>query len=275
MSATNTYVVVALEFNPPNHTIRELEQASEMIVAQKGALKDCDIQAIIAAAGDVHRNHFFRAIWATIAVGLASSAAHIEKIVELAKIEHDPEVALALADAAATRPHEMEKVLFALAHHSDKEVSAASREALLQPDIKRPNLRHLREWADWDGAAFFLGVILGLWPDCPQSGGQDPWCRKKWILWTDNPTGRFLFDTLDRAVELGILEFREEPDRQYRWNPEFRGIWEKSGGQSGNATAAELARDRLLYGNSFERDGQRVDPRHVVLKPDGTYEVKE
>ena len=33
--------------------------------------------------------------------------------------------------------------------------------------------------------------------------------------------------------------------------------------------------DRLIYGNSYEKAGERVDPRTVLLKEDGTYEIKE
>ena len=34
-----------------------------------------------------------------------------------------------------------------------------------------------------------------------------------------------------------------------------------------------LARDRLVYGNSFEMDGRRIDPVRVRLNKDGTYTV--
>jgi hypothetical protein len=37
----------------------------------------------------------------------------------------------------------------------------------------------------------------------------------------------------------------------------------------------KLRRDRLLYGNSFELNGKRVDPRHVVLHDNGTYKILE
>ena len=39
---------------------------------------------------------------------------------------------------------------------------------------------------------------------------------------------------------------------------------------------AELRRDRALYGNSFELNGERIDPRRVVLNPEkGTYKILE
>jgi len=34
-----------------------------------------------------------------------------------------------------------------------------------------------------------------------------------------------------------------------------------------------LARDRLVYGNSFEMDGERIDPVRVRLNKDGSYTV--
>ena len=41
------------------------------------------------------------------------------------------------------------------------------------------------------------------------------------------------------------------------------------------ALAFLLARDRLVYGNSFEMDDKRIDPRKVRLNEDGTYTVEE
>ena len=35
-----------------------------------------------------------------------------------------------------------------------------------------------------------------------------------------------------------------------------------------------LARDRLVYGNSFEMDGERIDPAKVHLNEDGSYTIK-
>ena len=39
------------------------------------------------------------------------------------------------------------------------------------------------------------------------------------------------------------------------------------------ANEAQLAWDRVVYGSSFELDGERVDPRRVLLRGDGTYEL--
>jgi len=35
-----------------------------------------------------------------------------------------------------------------------------------------------------------------------------------------------LYDMLDRLVALGAILRRDEPDKQYRWNREYRGTWE-------------------------------------------------
>jgi len=46
------------------------------------------------------------------------------------------------------------------------------------------------------------------------------------------------------------------------------------GGGPGAAHEHALFMDRLIYGNSFEEEGgRRVDPRRVLLRADGTYEL--
>lgn len=34
-----------------------------------------------------------------------------------------------------------------------------------------------------------------------------------------------LYSILDQMVALGVLETRDEPDKQFRWNAAFRGSW--------------------------------------------------
>jgi hypothetical protein len=68
----------------------------------------------------------------------------------------------------------------------------------------------LAEWQDWDGAAFELGVALGLFK-------QDEWLQSKGVFWTDNPIGNALHDVLLTLTRAGILERREEPDEAFRW----------------------------------------------------------
>lgn len=78
----------------------------------------------------------------------------------------------------------------------------------------------LGEWCDWDGAAFALAVCLGLIEGRPGAFG-----RAKHVFWSDHPVGNVLYGMLDQLVSVGVLEVREEPDRQYRWNAAFRGSW--------------------------------------------------
>ena len=87
--------------------------------------------------------------------------------------------------------------------------------------MERPSLRDtLAGWTDWDGAGHALGICLGLMP--PDPG----WGRAKHVFWSDHAIGRMLYAMLDQLVAAGVLETRDEPDKQYRWNSEFRGSWE-------------------------------------------------
>ncbi|MFI8320661.1 hypothetical protein [Streptomyces sp. NPDC085529] len=68
----------------------------------------------------------------------------------------------------------------------------------------------MKDWVDWDQAAYELGLSLGaLTPDVPFS-------KSKRIFWEDNPTGRALHATLLALVEAGLLESRDD-DEQFRW----------------------------------------------------------
>jgi hypothetical protein len=77
----------------------------------------------------------------------------------------------------------------------------------------------LADWMDWDGAAFNLAVCVGLMNDATFQ------TRSKHVFWSQNETGELLFRMLDQLVAAGVLETRTEPDRQYRWNPAYCGIW--------------------------------------------------
>jgi hypothetical protein len=83
----------------------------------------------------------------------------------------------------------------------------------------------LREWLDWDSAAYWLAIALGLMKDEP-GRFQGP---AKHVFWSNNPVGNMLYAMLDQMVAVGMLEKRDEPDFQYRWNPTFRGSWETAG----------------------------------------------
>lgn len=78
----------------------------------------------------------------------------------------------------------------------------------------------MNDWTEWDSAAHCLGVSLGLMSETPDSG------RAKHVFWSNHPIGNLLSSMLDQMVAAGILEKRDEPDFQYRWNPLFRGSWE-------------------------------------------------
>ena len=87
--------------------------------------------------------------------------------------------------------------------------------------MERPSLREaLADWSDWDGAGYALGICLGLMP--PEPG----WGRAKHVFWSNHDIGNMLYAMLDQLVTASVLEKRDEPDIQYRWNPAFRGSWE-------------------------------------------------
>jgi hypothetical protein len=87
--------------------------------------------------------------------------------------------------------------------------------------MARGTLREaLSDWSDWDSASYSLGICLGLMPDEPAFG------RAKSVFWPNHEIGRMLYNMLDQLVAAGVLEKRDEPDFQYRWNPAFRGSWE-------------------------------------------------
>jgi hypothetical protein len=83
----------------------------------------------------------------------------------------------------------------------------------------------LRDWLDWDSTAYRLAITLGLMKHEPGLF-QGP---AKHVFWSNNPVGNMLYGMLDQMVAVGILEKRDEPDIQYRWNPSFRGSWETAG----------------------------------------------
>ena len=81
---------------------------------------------------------------------------------------------------------------------------------------------YLQDWTDWDGAMWTLGVVLGLWNPREHSFQTDV----KHVMWSDNDLGTLLANMLMGLAEKGILERRDEPDDQFRWNPNFKGSWE-------------------------------------------------
>ena len=80
----------------------------------------------------------------------------------------------------------------------------------------------LADWRDFDVAGYLLARALGVIPAEVQFHSD-----AKHVFWSDNPIGTAMYRTLDQLVEAGVLEKRNEPDIQYRWNPSFKGSWEK------------------------------------------------
>ncbi len=84
-----------------------------------------------------------------------------------------------------------------------------------------PLREELSDWHDWDVVAFLLARCLGLMgPDVAFATDA------KHVFWTDNTIGNMLHNMLNELVAAGVLDGRDEPDYQYRWNSSFRGSWE-------------------------------------------------
>jgi hypothetical protein len=74
----------------------------------------------------------------------------------------------------------------------------------------------IADWTDFDASAHTLAQCLGIM--LPQKEMKEA----KWVYWSENPLGTMLYSTLERLVELGVLEKRDEPDLQYRWCSAYR-----------------------------------------------------
>ncbi|HML23297.1 MAG TPA: hypothetical protein PKD09_16705 [Aggregatilinea sp.] len=75
----------------------------------------------------------------------------------------------------------------------------------------------LLDWTDWDLAERYLAQCLGL---------MTPDVKAKHVFWSNNPIGNMLTNVLEELTQQGILEKRDEPDFQFRWNSAFHGSWE-------------------------------------------------
>ena len=49
----------------------------------------------------------------------------------------------------------------------------------------------------------------------------------KHVYWSNNPVGNALYEILMKLVEIEVLEYRDEPSVQVRWNSSYRGTWER------------------------------------------------
>jgi hypothetical protein len=80
----------------------------------------------------------------------------------------------------------------------------------------------LADLTDIDGAQDSLARCLGLLG--PQTRFN---VEAKHVYWTNNPVGQTLFNLLDRLAEIGVLEWSADGNYRVRWNPVFRGSWER------------------------------------------------
>ena len=80
------------------------------------------------------------------------------------------------------------------------------------PSVSEPPFSDATEqWVDWDVAAWLLARAVGV--PLP----SEFWACKG-TFWTDNPMGNGLHDALVALYRAGILDRRDEPDEQFRWN---------------------------------------------------------
>ncbi len=98
---------------------------------------------------------------------------------------------------------------------------AGPKTCMMPKDLKTLKAT-LADWTDVDTAMVAVTELLGL-IDFETSPYQT---KSKWVFWTNNPFGDMAYDLLEKLVNLGILERRDESDNEYRWNPSFRGGWE-------------------------------------------------
>jgi hypothetical protein len=70
---------------------------------------------------------------------------------------------------------------------------------------------YLADWTDVDRAQYQLGRAIGLFANVSIQ-------EAKSVFWTDNALGNALWDALHVLVRGGVLEYRDEPDHQFRWS---------------------------------------------------------
>jgi hypothetical protein len=71
---------------------------------------------------------------------------------------------------------------------------------------------HLADWTDGDVAQYELGRAIGLFEGAS-------FAKFKFVFWTNNVLGNNLWEALHNLVRAGVLEYRDEPDHQFRWSP--------------------------------------------------------
>ncbi len=70
---------------------------------------------------------------------------------------------------------------------------------------------NLKEWTDVDYALFYLAVALGIYPE------DTKFLDVKGHFWSAGKTGDAIMPLLISLTEEGYVEYRDEPDMQYRW----------------------------------------------------------
>lgn len=93
--------------------------------------------------------------------------------------------------------------------------------------------------------------MLGLFPDAPFMSSV------KYVFWSSNPLGDALDDVLQRLVDVGVLEFRDDDDegRQYRWK------LEDEGHSLAEGRGREFGRPSRIAPQSAAGHGKRRDPQ--------------
>ena len=76
----------------------------------------------------------------------------------------------------------------------------------------------LDDWHDYEGAMFELGAYLDLWPDTDEDKLAFS-VRFKHIVCSSNYISECLSAAIDKLVDYGILDRREEPDIQFKTRP--------------------------------------------------------
>jgi len=76
----------------------------------------------------------------------------------------------------------------------------------------------LEDWEDQDISAYFLACSLGLVEYDPS---WKVFRENKHIFWTSSPTSDFLYESLRKMAEIGMIEF-DHDEGKYRWNKEFK-----------------------------------------------------
>lgn len=76
----------------------------------------------------------------------------------------------------------------------------------------------LKDWTDQDIAAYYLACSLGL---VVYDSSFTSFRETKHIYWSNNPTSELLYGTLQKMVEIQMLEFDDDETR-YRWNKAFK-----------------------------------------------------